>query len=61
MEFWQIFEKNTFFNARSVSAAGKHGKTINLFVIIFSPFSFSRFIKSYISKCSQFCVEYDKK
>ena len=57
MEFWQIFEKN-FFNARSVSATGKHGKTITRFVIIFAPFSFGRFIKSYISKCLQFCVEY---
>ena len=46
-----MFEKKNF-NTRSVSAAGKHGKTITLFVIIFSPFSFGSFIKSYISKCS---------
>ena len=36
-------------------------KFVCWFVVIFSLVWCNRFVKSYISKCSQFCVEYDKK
>ena len=36
-------------------------KFVCWFVAIFSLVWCDRFVKSYISKCSQFCVEYDKK
>ena len=36
-------------------------KFVCWFVVIFSLVWCNHFIKSYISKCSQFCVEYDEK
>ena len=52
-----VFEKNIFSSAYETNFQ----KFVCWFVVIFSLVWCNRFIKSYISKCSQFCVEYDKK
>ena len=46
---------------RSPSLLKRIFKSSCWFVVIFSPVCCNRFVKSYISKCSQFCLEYDKK
>ena len=54
---YSIWKKNIFSSAYETNFQ----KFVCWFVVIFSLVWCNRFVKSYISKCSQFCVEYDKK